>query len=133
MNYARALAMCSATVTAAAVIVGITAPVQAQPAPSVTVIARPADQLTRSIDYADLNLATDSGVQVLNSRVSYAVNDVCRLLMTESYQDSMQECTSDSLDRARPQVSMAVQRAREIAATGSSSIAAVAITIGSRQ
>jgi hypothetical protein len=38
-------------------------------------------------------------------------------------------CRSDAWAGARPQMALAVQRAREIAATGSSNIAAVAISV----
>jgi hypothetical protein len=41
----------------------------------------------------------------------------------------MHHCSGLAWDGARPQILRAVQRAREIAATGSSSIAAAAITI----
>jgi hypothetical protein len=45
------------------------------------------------------------------------------------YRFEMHRCSGLAWDGARPQILRAVQRAREIAATGSSSIAAAAITI----
>ncbi len=41
----------------------------------------------------------------------------------------MKSCDTSAWGGARPQIARAVQRAREIAATGSSTIAAAAITI----
>jgi hypothetical protein len=58
------------------------------------------------------------------------VNDVCTEVTAQTYQFTMQECANDSWNRARPQINLAVRRAREIAATGSSTIAAVGITVG---
>ena len=130
MNYAKALAMCGAALIAATAIATTATPVHARPLRSVTVVARPSEAFTRHVSYADLNLASASDVGVLRGRVGYAVNDVCTDTLTESLQLTMQMCTTDSWDRARPQISRAVRRARDIAATGSSTIAAVGITVG---
>ena len=130
MNYTKALAMCGAALIAAAAIATTATPLHARPIKNVTVVARPGEYLTRHVSYADLNLASRPDVRTLNHRVDYAVNDVCTEVAMDSYQFTKQECARDSWDRARPQIERAVQRAREIAATGSSSIAAVAITIG---
>jgi UrcA family protein len=130
MNYAKALAMCGATLIAATAIMTTATPVHARPLRTVTVVARPAEAYTRHVSYADLNLASTPAVAVLRSRVSYAVRDVCRESIANAFQLTMQQCSSDSWNGARPQVARAVRRAQEIAATGSSSIAAAAITIG---
>jgi UrcA family protein len=134
MNYTKALAMCGAALVAATAITTTASPVDARPYThpysNVTVVAHPGDYLVRHVSYADLNLASNPDVHILNRRVDNAVNDVCTEVAMESYQFTKQECAGDSWDRARPQVYQAVRRAREIAATGSSSIAAVAITIG---
>jgi UrcA family protein len=130
MNYAKALAMCGAALIAATAIATTATPVHARPLKNVTVVARSGDYLVRHVSYADLNLASRPDVQILIHRVDYAVNDVCTEVMSESSQSTMQACSDDSWRRARPQINLAVRRAREIAATGSSTIAAVAITIG---
>jgi UrcA family protein len=130
MNYARALAFCGATLITATVIGTTATSVHARPVRSVTVVARPADSFTRHVSYADLNLASASDVQILRGRVGNAVDGVCTDTLNESFQLTMEECTSGSWNRARPQIARAARRARDIAASGSSSIAAVAITIG---
>lgn len=130
MNYAKALAMCGAALIAATAIATTATPVHARPLNNVTVVARPGDYALRRVSYADLNLASRPDVRVLNHRVDYAVNDVCTEVTAQTYQFTMQECANDSWNRARPQINLAVRRAREIAATGSSTIAAVGITVG---
>lgn len=131
MNYAKALAMCGATLIAAAAIATTATPVHARTQRPVTVVASPSEYLTRRVSYADLDLAAKPDLRVLHQRVGYAVNDVCNEVMGEpSTQFTMQECTKDSWSRAQPQIYRAVQRARQIAATGTSSIAAAAIIIG---
>jgi UrcA family protein len=122
--------MCGAALIAATAIATTATPVHARPLKNVTVVARPGDYVLRRVSYADLNLAARPDVRILNHRVDYAVNDVCTEVMANSYSFTMQECSNDSWGRARPQIDRAVRRAREIAATGSSTIAAVAITVG---
>jgi UrcA family protein len=129
MNLARSFAACGATLIAASAIFAVP-PAQAGPLQNVAVVGRASQPFTRQVSYADLNLASKSDVKVLTNRVDYAVRDVCSALLSESFQDTMQECAGDSWDRAQPQIGRAVQRAREIASTGSSSIAAAAIMIG---
>lgn len=130
MNYAKALAMCGAALIAATAIATTATPVHARPLKNVTVVARSGDYVVRHVSYADLNLASRPDVKILTRRVDYAVNDVCTEVAMQSYQFTMQECAGDSWNRARPQIDRAVLRARQIAATGSSTIAAVAITVG---
>ena len=129
MNYAKAFALCGATLITATAIATTATPVHARPLRNVTVVARP-ELFTRHVSYADLNLASASDVQILRGRVGNAVDGVCTDTVGESFQLTMQQCTDGSWDRARPQMARAAERARDIAATGSSSIAAVAITIG---
>jgi len=129
MNYANALAMCGATLIGAVAIVSAAAPVRADPSHNLTIIGRSPDQVTRHVSYADLNLASSDGVRTLNGRVGSAVNSVCTEAVGNEDHFTMQDCSVHSWGSARPQIAQAVQRAREIAATGSSSIAAAAITI----
>ena len=134
MNYAKAIALCGAALTAA-VAVGVAAfPVHAAGPRAVVVIANPDDYVTRHVSYADLNLASAPGERTLNRRVGSAVSDVCSEAVGGSSTGlQYRDCTIGAWGRARPQVSLAVQRARDIAANGSSLIAAVAITIGAPQ
>lgn len=127
MNYVKALAMCGATLIAAASF-AVTAPVHAHSARPVTVVGHRSDVVTRYVTYADLNLASAPDVSILKDRVGFAVNDVCDEAVGRNSWD-FRGCTYDSWADARPQIARAVKRAREIASTGSSSIAAVAITI----
>ena len=91
------------------------------------------DQHRTRVGYADLNLASASGKQTLMRRVSGAVYQVCdQPLAGELGLESRSEvssCRSFAWRGARPQVDLAVERAQQIARTGSSSIAAAAITI----
>jgi UrcA family protein len=95
----------------------------------------PADDIvTRHVGYADLNLAAAAGQQALVSRVKYAVNDMCLQISGGSDGAFMSgtaqaRCSRASWDEARPQIDSAVLRARQIAATGRSSILAAALTI----
>jgi UrcA family protein len=86
---------------------------------------------TERVGYADLNLANNKDQKKLNLRVTGAVRRVC---LFETSRPGLQDrgyynCAGDAWDGARPQIAMAVQRARDIAMTGHSSIAATAITI----
>jgi UrcA family protein len=85
----------------------------------------------RRIDYADLNLAAVPGERSLNRRISYAVTSLCNEAVGNSTNTSFdyRDCESEAWRGARPQVSLAIQRAHEIAATGSSTIGAAVITI----
>ena len=67
MNYAKALAMCGATLIASVGLGTVAAPVHARPLGKVTVIAPPRDVYTRTVSYADLNLASLSGEKMLGT------------------------------------------------------------------
>ncbi|MFL5239021.1 MAG: UrcA family protein [Rhizomicrobium sp.] len=125
MKYAKALAMCGATLVAA-VSIAATAHAESQP---VTVTGQRSEYVTRYVSYADLNLASATDERVLNRRVGHAVNDVCDEAIGRVDESNFRACTYDSWDGARPQITRAVRRARDIALTGASPIAAVAITI----
>ena len=132
MTYRKTLTMLAAlSVTAGGL--GVAAPPAVAKSRTLYVTA-PLDQVTRRISYADLNLATAHDEAVLNGRVDGAVDDVC-LEATGGRDGSLQTsvamkgCEFGAWDGARPQIARAVQRARDIAATGTSTIAATAITI----
>jgi UrcA family protein len=132
MTYVKAFSMCTALAVTAGVLVAVAPPAIAQP-PSVFVTA-PADVVTRHINYADLNLASAAGERSLDHRVGGAVADLCLDATggndgSLNFKYSMKRCSGFAWNEARPQMDRAIQRAREIASTGSSSIAAVALTI----
>jgi UrcA family protein len=109
-----------------------TTPAFSRSAP-VFVIA-PADLVTRHVSYADLNLASIAGERALDRRVGTAVTDLCLDATggndgSPKFKMSMIRCSGEAWSGARPQMTRAVQRARDIAATGSSSIAATALVI----
>ena len=86
----------------------------------------PDDVLSEHVSYADLNLASAGDVKTLNSRVGNAVGRVC----APQYEVfANMSCTSFAWKGARPQIDLAVQRAQDIAANGTSAIAPVAISI----
>lgn len=99
-------------------------------AKEVTVLGQiPADQLTERVSYADLDLATSYGVEKLTFRVRGAVNRVCAPLDQRATFSEHGECRSYAWSGARPQMQQAVARAQQIASTGTSAIAPVAILI----
>lgn len=99
------------------------------------VVTAPSDEVVgRHITYADLNLATTQGERTLNRRVAYGVNDLCGEAGGPSdgsfaFKRFMTNCSNTAWDQARPQIALAVERAREIASTGMSAITAAAVTI----
>lgn len=126
MKHAKLLSMCAAVaaVTSVSPAVG-KAPI---------VVAAPAEIVTRHISYADLNLATSAGERTLNYRVASAVNGLCDDATGGNdgsfvFKVSMKRCSSSGWFQAQPQIDRAVQRARQLAATGATSLAAAAITI----
>ena len=98
-----------------------------------TVVVRgiaPKDQIRRTVSYRDLNLATSIGERTLNRRVDSAVASLCVEAVGAVANETLEmKCQRDSWYGARPQIARAVERAKELAATGKSSIAAVAIAI----
>lgn len=133
MTYQKTLSLCAAvaiTCTGLAVV----APPAFAKTRTVVVMAPAADAPTRRVSYADLNLASAQGETLLNRRVGYAVDDVCAEATggddgSLTIKLVMVRCDTSAWNGARPQIARAVQRAREIAATGSSTIIAGAITI----
>jgi UrcA family protein len=97
----------------------------------VVVTAQPEDVVpTRRVSYRDLNLANREGEKTLYHRVSKAVSDVCQESTgTNAFIFVTQSCKTHAWRGARPQMALAIQRAREIAMTGHSNIGLVAIQI----
>ena len=102
-------------------------------AKEVTVLGQiPEDQLSERVSYADLDLATPAGVETLTYRVRGAVKRVCQPLDQRSTFAEHGECRSFAWTGAQPQMSQAIARAQQIASTGTSTIAPVAIMIVAR-
>jgi len=129
----KILAMCGAgAITAGSLLLISPEPASAQP---IFVTAPPrADVIVRHIRYGDLNLASEIGAKKLNRRVGNVVRGLC----AEATGDPMRsifaslptdDCQNSAWDQARPQIARVVTRARQIATTGSSTIAAAGITI----
>lgn len=101
----------------------------------VVVRAQPIDKdlPTRRVSYADLDLATQAGEKTLYRRVSSAVTHVCRESTgpnPNGWEDM--HCRTFAWGGAKPQMKQAIQRARDIAQNGFSTIAPVAIQIAVR-
>ena len=90
--------------------------------------------VVRHVSYADLNLATNEGAKILDRRVGSAVSDVCVEANdgdngSFDFKVGMLRCSASAWNQARPQIDLAVQRAREMASTGGSAISVAAISI----
>ena len=90
--------------------------------------------IVRHVSYADLNLATKEGAKILDRRVGSAVSDVCVEANdgdngSFDFKVGMLRCSASAWNQARPQIDLAVQRAREMASTGGSAISVAAISI----
>jgi UrcA family protein len=134
MLYAKILMMCAAGAITTGELL-LMAPHASARQPIIVTAPLPEDLIVRHVSYADLNLASEVGVKRLNRRVGSAVKSLCndatggpniRSLGTNI---EMIQCSVSAWNGARPQIDRAVRRAQEIAATGSSAIAAAAITI----
>jgi UrcA family protein len=94
----------------------------------ITVIGRGIDpETTRIVSYADLNLQSGAGRQVLLRRVAYAVRDLCQVNPgwngLEVYMRDRQ-CFNQGWNSASPQIN----RAFDLAAAGRSLPVAIAVT-----
>lgn len=131
MTYEKLLSAVAAVAVASSAI-ALTAPAMAQAGKPVIVRAEPLSDIAsmRRVHYGDLNLASADGEKALNQRVRRAVSQVCDDATGPTPLFSVkQSCRADSWGRARPQMDLAMQRARDIAENGYSSIAPVAIAI----
>ena len=127
-NWWVAFAAASASVV---VLAGAATAALAQQHTTTTVIgARESDNVrTVRVSYRDLNLASARDEKTLNRRVGGAVREVCTTDISYFYDLGYPKCASGAWRGARPQIAMAVQRAHEMAANGTSSIPMVAIAI----
>lgn len=107
-------------------------PAFAKQRPIVVTAPKGEDLPTRRVSYRDLNLATWDGEKTLRGRFNVAAREVCLDGGHELFDAEFDGCQSFALRGARPQIARAVQRAREIAANGHSSIPLVAIALNVR-
>jgi UrcA family protein len=131
MTYAKLFSVAAAFAVAGGGFI-LSGPALAQNGGPVVVRAEPLSDIAsiRRIHYGDLNLASADDEKVLNQRVRRAVSQVCDDATGPSPLSYVeQSCRADSWGRAKPQMALAMQRARDIAANGFSSIAPVAIAI----
>jgi len=132
MTYRMTFAMLAAVATTTGTLTMIAAPAVAKGQPIVVTASE--DELVRHVAYADLQLASAQGESLLNRRVDRAIASLCSEA-TDELDRSLQlriakgSCHSGAWDGARPQIALAVQRAHDIAMTGSSTIAATTIVI----
>ena len=134
MTYARIISMCAALGLTAGTFALIALPAFAKTEPVVVAAPAPPDLVRRHISYADLNLASLAGERKLNRRVGNVVSELCSEATggadgSFTMNIQIRKCTSSAWEQAGPQISQAVQRAHEIASTGTSALAATAITI----
>ena len=132
MNYGKLISFSAAVLLASGVFMLVAPPAYGKERP-VLVVAKP-DILTRHISFADLNLASSSGERTLNSRVGGAIGGLCSEATgggDSSFTTTLakRKCSDSAWGQARPQIARATQRARDMASTGVSPIAAAAITI----
>ena len=123
--------LAAASVTAAGLFLPLS-PATAKERP--VVVTAPSDLVVRHVSYADLDLAVPLGQAALNDRVEFAIGDVCSEANhfdngSFAFKAGLKSCSNVAWNDARPQIARAVERANQIAATGTSSIAAAAITI----
>jgi UrcA family protein len=81
------------------------------------------------VSYRDLNLAMARDQDRLMKRVGFAVNQLCPGI---AYLGDPR-CRSSAWDGAKPQIALAVDRAKQIARNGFSTIAPVAIVLSVAQ
>lgn len=132
MEYTRLISISAAVLLTSGVFGLVASPAHSKAGP-VVVVANP-DVVTRHVSFADLNLASAAGEQTLNNRVVGVVRDLCdeatggldgNYITANAYA----QCRKSAWNQARPQIALATQRAREIASTGTSPIAAAEITL----
>jgi UrcA family protein len=133
MAYRKLASICAGIAMTAAGLTVVPTAAWGRPIPR-DVIVVPQDVVVRDIGYGDLNLATDAGEKMLNSRVRGGIKSLCIEALSEvegafGYDWESAICHNSAWTQAKPQMAQAVQRAREIALTGRSNIAAVAISI----
>jgi UrcA family protein len=98
------------------------------------VVVAPPDTVAYQVIYDGLNLATADGAKALYRQVATAVTNLCDEVTdgdqaTRAYAIVHSDCENQSWLDARPQITTAIERAREVAASGNPSIAGGAVTI----
>ena len=133
----KALSLCAA-VALTALSAAVVTPAQARPAQVVVTAQRASELPTRRVSYRDLNLASATDQATLQSRVGFAVKQVCgeRAQHAEKTLASFTRysaCRGFAWNGARPQVAAAVDRARARAlalnGNGAVAVGSLAITI----
>ena len=128
MIYSKILSMLAAIAVTTGGFIAVTPAASAKDQP--VVVVAPLDLPTRRVSYVDLNLATSAGEKLLNRRVASAVRSVCHEANGSSSDFYItMACRDDAWDGARPQMKRAVQRAYDVAATGSPLVAVQAIVL----
>lgn len=129
----KALSLCAAVAMTAVSLLAVT-PVHAQT--TVVTAQRSSDLPTKRVSYRDLNLAAAADQKLLETRVGFAVKQVCQE-RTQQAEKSLASFTRYSACRdfawsgARPQLAAAVDQARALALNGNGAVAvgSLAITI----
>lgn len=80
----------------------------------VPTVTQAADSNSVRVSYADLNLSTNHGQQVLQGRIVWAARTVCEIEDSRELPlaSATKLCRTDAIDRARPQYEAAVAAAR---------------------
>jgi UrcA family protein len=136
MTYSKILSLGGAVAITVGGLFGVATPASGKV--PIVVTAPDENVVARHISYADLNLASATGERTLIRRVDGAVGDLCLEATggndgSFSFKSNMMKCDNRAWGEARPQIARAVQRAHDIASTGTSPIAAAAITISLAQ
>ena len=127
MKHANAIAIGGAAVIGAAAMAFTVTSADGRTLQPVVVTAENNDLVVREVKFADLNLASMNDQHVLQKRVTSAVRDVCGEAVGHDDEWNYRYCYIGAWQDARPQISRAVDRARQIALTGTSTITAAAV------
>ena len=127
MKYANAIALGGAAAIAVAALTLTVTPADGRTLQPVVVTAEENDLVVREVKFADLNLASVSDQHALQLRVTSAVRDVCGEAVGHDDEWNYRYCYVGAWQDARPQIARAVDRARQIALTGTSTITAAAV------
>jgi UrcA family protein len=88
---------------------------------------------TRHVSFADLDLSTPGGEQTLVRRVKLAVSKVCdEAVGPLPIIYAKQECWKSTWTESQPKLNAALERSRQIAATGSPTTAATITIVAAR-
>lgn len=122
--------LCSAAAITVALFATTAASAVAKPTNEI-VVKRQLDPNVRTarVSYRDLDLTLAGDQKRLNGRVGRAVEFVCDPIEVVGFSQDYRMCKSGAWASARPQISLAIQRSHEIAATGTSTIPPVAIVL----